>query len=60
MAKLQNAFTKLSTGVVAAFSLIICAALGVVSLFLMARMQVEKFEENIPELLVLISWSAYS
>ena len=55
MAKLQNAFIKLSTGVVAAFSLTICAALGVVSLFLMARMQVEKFEENIPELLVLKS-----
>ena len=48
MAKLQNAFIKLSTGVVAAFSLTICAALGVVSLFLMARMQVEKFEEIFP------------
>ena len=36
MAKLQNAFTKLSTGVVAAFSFIICAALGVVLSFMMA------------------------
>ncbi len=51
--KMQNMLKKLSMGVVSALSFLICAALGIASLFLMARMQVEKFEESIPELLVL-------
>lgn len=50
---IADRWQKLPNGIVLAFAFVICAALGVASLFLLAVMQKEYFDTTIPEQLIL-------
>ena len=47
--KFQKWLDQFACGIITFLSFLICLSLGIISLFFMARMQVEKFEEFIPE-----------